>query len=192
AEERPARRHLLRGEERDVHPELLLELDALLEVFQVLGRDGEKEIPDLMELGVLAEGLLEPLVERDRVERELDVDLGGELGADPSGGAARVAASQELALEDDRLEAAERQVVGQARPDHASTDDERVGALGHRAYAPSSAGSPTNGLVRISRPMVVSGPCPGNTRVEGGWRKRTSRIVRTRVAQSPPGRSVLP
>ena len=101
AEEWPARRHFLRGQERDVDSELPLKRDALLEMPELLGRDGEKEISDLMEFGVGSERFPKSLVERDRIEGELDVGLGRELGADPSGGAARVAAAEELALEHD-------------------------------------------------------------------------------------------
>src|SRR6185295_18662225 len=159
---------------------------------QVLRRHAQEEVSDLVELRVRAQRLLEPLEERDGVERELDVDLGGELGADASRGAAGIAAAQEIPVEDDGLQAAERQVIGDARPDHAAADDERVRALGHRRYAPSSAGSPTKGLVRNSRPMVVSGPWPGRTRVSWGKVKRRSRMVRARSGQSPPGKSVRP
>ena len=59
-------------------------------------------------------------------------------------------------------------------------------------YAPSSAGSPTKGFVRSSRPIVVSEPWPGRTRVSGGKVKSLLRMVRARSGQSPPGKSVRP
>ena len=49
-----------------------------------------------------------------------------------------------------------------------------------------------NGFVRRSCPIVVSSPWPDQTTVSSGKRKRTSRIERSRVFRSPPGRSVRP
>ena len=66
----------------------------------------------------------------------------------------------------------------------------RIGARRARGYEKLVA--VRNGFVRRSWPIVVASPWPDYTTVSSGNDSSTSRIDRSSVARSPPGRSVRP
>ena len=108
-----------------------MERDALLEAAQVLFLGDEEEIADLLEAGVDAELLAEILEHPEALEREADLRLGGELGADAARGLAGGAAAHRLALEDDHVtHVPASEVIGNAAADHAATDDDYACCFG--------------------------------------------------------------
>jgi hypothetical protein len=69
-----------------VGAEPALERDALAEAAQVGLVGDQEQVPDLPVAGIDAELLGEPLEDRDRLQREADLGLGGELHPDAAGG----------------------------------------------------------------------------------------------------------
>src|SRR4029077_2549708 len=89
------------------------------------------EVPDLVELRVDTHLVGERLEPREGELREPHVHLGRELEPDPAGVLAGGAGPEAISLQDhDASGAAEAQVVRDRGADHASADDDDVGA-GH-------------------------------------------------------------
>ncbi len=108
-----------------------MQCDACLEAPQRLLVRDEEEIADLLEAGIDAELFREVLEDAKALEREADLRLGRELGADATRGLAGGAAAHGLALEDDHVTlAAAGQVVGDAAAHHAAADDDYACGLG--------------------------------------------------------------
>src|SRR6267143_2047011 len=78
-----------------------LQRDARLEAAEVGGIGDEEQVADLLVAGIHAELVLEPLEDLDGLEREANLRVRGELGADTAGGLAGGAAADRLALEHD-------------------------------------------------------------------------------------------
>src|ERR1700730_1818445 len=119
-----------RRDDAHVDAQAPLERDARLEAAQVLFVRDQEEIADLLEARVDAELLREILEHAEALEREADLRLGRELGADAARGLAGGAAADCLALEDDDVTlATPGQVIGDAAADHAAADDDHACCL---------------------------------------------------------------
>jgi hypothetical protein len=96
----------------------------------------EKEVPARPVTGVRAQLLLEARQLLAREQRETNVHLGTELGAESAGGPARAAPSgRPIPLQHENAPATLlREVVGDASPDHPGADDDDLGGS-HAATA---------------------------------------------------------
>src|SRR5882724_8651321 len=94
----------------------------------------EKQISLRLVSTRMSQALIELCIERDRVERHLDVDRCRELSADPAHAlSCRAFTLMALALEDeDVLRSCGGQVIGDACADDAAADDDHVRCLHRR------------------------------------------------------------
>src|SRR5262249_58708236 len=114
-----------------VHAEPSLQRHALAEATPVRLVGDQEEVADLPVANVDPELFLEALEDRDRLQREADLRLGGELRANAARRLAGRAAADRLALEhDDVALPALRQVIRNAAADDAAADDDRAGRAG--------------------------------------------------------------
>src|SRR5262245_11108636 len=110
----------------------------MLEAAEVDLVPDQEQIADLPVTGIDTELLDEAPEDRDRLQREPDLGLGSELGADAPGGFRRGAGAHGLALKHDHIaQSTLRQVVGDATADHAPSDDDGVSGP-WKAHRPSS------------------------------------------------------
>src|SRR5215218_2490697 len=130
----------------------------------------EEEIPIREVAGVHAEILLKAQELLAREQREPDVYLGAELGAEAAGGPARATPSGlSVTLEhEDTLATLLREVVGNARPDHPGADDHYLG----RPH-----GCTRSGLAVLMRPPRAWRECSG-----GRIPRRLSSLCTSRAA----------
>jgi hypothetical protein len=92
---------------------------------------GEKEVTDLVKLGINSEFSLEPVEHFPAEQRELDINLGGELSPDPPDAFGRSALAHCVSFqEEDVLHAHFDQVIGDADADYPAPDNDNLSSIG--------------------------------------------------------------
>ena len=148
------------------HSEPVLQLDALLEGRDVLGRRQREQVADLVQIDLPAGTLAEVHERIDAAHRDADVELVGELRSHPARRPRRRAGRECVALEKQHVAHARlREVEGDARPHHTASDDHDLRPLGQRsAHEPlvavvSSAWLP-DGSTASTPASTSSSSCP--------------------------------
>jgi len=127
AEPRDDAARLLGREQARGDAELLLKREGAAEGGDLLLARQQEEVAPLLEADLAARLLGEALVAADALERDPDVQLVRELGADAAGGLARGARAEGLPLDEDAAGGARaRQVVEGARAHDAAADDDHL------------------------------------------------------------------
>src|SRR5262249_15468666 len=140
--------------------ERVLQRDARLEGAKVGRIRDQEEIADPLEAGIAPEFLLEGFEDALALEREADLGLGSELGADAAGRLAGGAAPDGLALQHDHVaDTAPGEVIGDAAADGAAADDDDTRGFrdGH-ALGPLATGRiiPRRGAALMTRHRGLS------------------------------------
>ena len=132
--ERAQLAHLVEVDEPARHAELVLQRHARLEARDVLLAVEEEEVADLMEVDLGAGPLAETREGVDAAQPDRDVERVGELRAEAAGRTARRPARELIALEEADVDSGLGEVEGDARPDHAASDDDDLGGSRRRAH----------------------------------------------------------
>ena len=132
AQGRHQRLRVLGRDAAHVDAEAPLEGHPLLEAAQIVLVGHEEQVADLPVADVDAELLPEVLEHANGLQREADLRLGGELGADAARRLARGAGAHGLALDDDDVaQSAAGEVIGDAAADDSAADDHRACRAGN-------------------------------------------------------------